>query len=327
MNAMPQDYLKLLPRFTGEDEITVEKHVPTFCAFAENINVKYLDVVMRLFFQSLDGEARKWFKMLPSNSINTSKELENTFIQRWGENKYHGYFLIEFNAIKRKPNEEVVEFIKRFNKLYKSLPLQIKSPLVGAKVVFAGSFETDFGFTLREMISHPRSNQTDALEIEENMSATEKNKLKSRQTKKKNGKEETGPSNQQKDSHDQKLDEMIKVIRNLSNKLLKMELENKNPPRQIQQGQNRNFNPQKVEDKGKQPLRTIQVQQGETSKSQQIKMGQEKQVQQPMVSQQNIQKEKPTEEEKTKATKEVHSFNTKELEKVKISIPLSELVK
>ena len=37
MNAMPQDYLKMLPRFTGEDEVTIENHIASFCDFAEKI--------------------------------------------------------------------------------------------------------------------------------------------------------------------------------------------------------------------------------------------------------------------------------------------------
>ena len=31
LHDMPQEYLKLLPRFTGEDEITAEQHLPLFC--------------------------------------------------------------------------------------------------------------------------------------------------------------------------------------------------------------------------------------------------------------------------------------------------------
>ena len=34
MNAMPQEYLKLLPRFSGEDEITAEQHLPLFYTFS-----------------------------------------------------------------------------------------------------------------------------------------------------------------------------------------------------------------------------------------------------------------------------------------------------
>ena len=70
MNAMTQQYLKLLPHFTGEDEVTEKQHLPLFYACTENLNVEHLDVVMRLFVQPLSGEARKWFKGLPNDSIN-----------------------------------------------------------------------------------------------------------------------------------------------------------------------------------------------------------------------------------------------------------------
>ena len=99
---MPHEYLKLLPIFTGEDEITAEQHLPLFCTFFENFNIEHLDVVMRLFLQSLNGEERKWFKGLPNGSINDWDELERHFIQRWGEKRDHGYSLTEFNAIKKK---------------------------------------------------------------------------------------------------------------------------------------------------------------------------------------------------------------------------------
>ena len=98
---MPQVYLNILPRFTGKDEQTTENHVSIFCNFAENLNVEHLDVALRLFVQSLDGEARKWFKGLPNNSIPTWEEMECLFTQIWGEKRDHGYSLIEFNAIRR----------------------------------------------------------------------------------------------------------------------------------------------------------------------------------------------------------------------------------
>lgn len=66
-NQMPKDYLKILPRFSGEDTQTTENHVVVFCNFVESVNVKHLVVVLRHFVQSFDGEARKWFKGLPNN--------------------------------------------------------------------------------------------------------------------------------------------------------------------------------------------------------------------------------------------------------------------
>lgn len=64
LNGMPQGYLKLLPTFTWEDDMSTQRYVETLCVFAENLNVKHLDVVLGLFVQPLHGEAQKWFKAL-----------------------------------------------------------------------------------------------------------------------------------------------------------------------------------------------------------------------------------------------------------------------
>jgi len=65
--------------------------------------------------------------------------------------------------------------IRRFNKLYNSIPVEIKPPPTGAKITFAGAFESYFGFTLRERRSTTLDQiQTDALEIEANLVAAGK---------------------------------------------------------------------------------------------------------------------------------------------------------
>ena len=90
-----------------------------------------------------------------------------------GEKRDHWYSIIEFNAIKKKSDETVVEFVKRFNKLYNCLRVEIKPPPASAKITFVGAFELDFGFTLRERRSPTLDQiQTDALEIEANLVAT-----------------------------------------------------------------------------------------------------------------------------------------------------------
>ena len=54
LNGMPQDYLKLLPQFTGENSTYMQRNIENLCAFDENVNLEHLDVVLRLFVQSLD---------------------------------------------------------------------------------------------------------------------------------------------------------------------------------------------------------------------------------------------------------------------------------
>jgi hypothetical protein len=65
----PNDYMKYLPTFNGYGAIIVEENLSSFYSFADNFNVEHVDVWMRLFVQSLNGEARKWFMSLPPNSI------------------------------------------------------------------------------------------------------------------------------------------------------------------------------------------------------------------------------------------------------------------
>ena len=61
--AMPTvDYLKYMPKLTGERDFIAEEHLEAFYIYAENINREQEDVWTRVFVQILDGQARKWFK-------------------------------------------------------------------------------------------------------------------------------------------------------------------------------------------------------------------------------------------------------------------------
>jgi hypothetical protein len=49
MNALPVgDYLKYMPKFTWEEDITTEEHLSTFYSYADNLNIENQDVWMRV---------------------------------------------------------------------------------------------------------------------------------------------------------------------------------------------------------------------------------------------------------------------------------------
>jgi hypothetical protein len=54
-----RDYMKYLPRFNGEGEVTAEEHFSSFYSFANNFNIEHTDVWMRLLVHILDGEVKK----------------------------------------------------------------------------------------------------------------------------------------------------------------------------------------------------------------------------------------------------------------------------
>lgn len=84
--------------------------------------------------------------------------------------------------------------------------MEIKPPFTGAKVAFAGAFDLDFGFTLRERRSTTLDQiQNDALEIESNLGAANKAPETQPTQDKGRAKEET--------SQNQTLEDMNKAIK------------------------------------------------------------------------------------------------------------------
>jgi hypothetical protein len=127
LNALPADgYLKQLPKFTGEGDITAEEHLEAFYSFTDCHVIMDADVWMRIFVHSLEGEARKWFRALPPGSIDGIEALDEAFLKNWGDRKDFLYYITEFGSLKKKEGESVSDFSKRFNKMYSKIPTEVK---------------------------------------------------------------------------------------------------------------------------------------------------------------------------------------------------------
>lgn len=189
---------------------------------------------------------RTWFRGLPVGSIRSYDELENAFLRQWGEKKDHLYYLTEFGALRKKTSESVLEFTQRFNKLYNKIPAEVKPSQPAAKVTFAGAFDSDFTLLLRERRSTTLSGmQDDAIEIESNIMASGKLKTKvemgTREPRR--FKEQVGPSGSGKLA-EEKMDEMAKIIKDLSSKISRMELDQAKPDPYVRNQFRRNPNPE-----------------------------------------------------------------------------------
>jgi ribonuclease HI len=236
----PNDYMKYFPRFNGEGGVTAEEHLNSFYSFADNFNVEHADVWMRLFVQSLDGEARKWFRSFPPNSIADIEALDDTFLRHWGDKKDFLYYITEFGALKRKQGESIPDFTKRFNKMYGKIPDEIKPSETSAKITFANAFDVEFSLLLRERRSSTLNQmQEAAIEVESNILAADK--LKSRGDRDRKKKKEEMPSSSNTTS-DSKIDEMDKMLKALTSEMERLKMEQKQPSRPAQEGGYRNQN-------------------------------------------------------------------------------------
>jgi hypothetical protein len=111
--------------------------------------------------------------------------------------------------------------------LYNKILVEVKPFQLATNVTFVGAFDPDFALLLRERRSIDLMKmQDDALEIELNMMTSTKLKAKidtgNKESKK--FKEQGGSLGSRKSSTD-KIDEMAKIIRELSNKISKLELD------------------------------------------------------------------------------------------------------
>jgi hypothetical protein len=227
LHDLPENYMKNLPKFRGEGDLTATEHINFFDQFVDILVIEHEDVYSHLLVQTFEGQVRTWFRSLPPGSILSYDALEDLFLKQWGGRKDHLYYLIEFRSLRKKGSETVMEFIQIFNKLYNKILVEVKPSQPAAKVAFAGNFEPNFSLLLRERRwADLTQMQYDAVEIESNMMASSKLKMKieTRNRETKRFREKEGPSRPGRSSYD-KMDDMARIIKELSNKISRMELD------------------------------------------------------------------------------------------------------
>jgi hypothetical protein len=224
VNPLPAgDYLKYMPKFTGEGDITTEEHLAAFYSYADNLNIENEDVWMRVFVQSLDGEVRKWFRGLTPGSIAGIEALDSVFLRQWGDRKDFMYYMTEFGSLKKMDGESLSDFSKRFNKMYNKIPAEIKPSEASAQISYAGAFDPDFCLLLRERRATSLAQMQDAaIEVESNVLAADRLRNKADADRKKGRSEAStsGPlvSNPQ-------VDELTKMVKSLSAEMERMRVE------------------------------------------------------------------------------------------------------
>ena len=140
-------------------------------------------------------------------------------MRQWGDTKDHTYYITEFGALRRKKDETIANFSKRFNKMYSRIPAEIKP-----SETYANAFDHEFSLLLRERRPVSLLNMQDvALEVDSNI--LDSNRLKKETTQQmydRKGKKEEAPRFSTSQSSEGKIDEMAKLVNILTTKLNKL---------------------------------------------------------------------------------------------------------
>jgi hypothetical protein len=56
LHDLPENYIKNLPKFTGEGDLTATEHINFFDQFADTLVLEHEDVYSRIFVQTFEGQ-------------------------------------------------------------------------------------------------------------------------------------------------------------------------------------------------------------------------------------------------------------------------------
>jgi hypothetical protein len=170
LHPYPLDCYEYLPWFSGENQVSAERHLESFEDFIDRFQIVHEDVIMRFFSKSLIRDVSIWFKSLRVESIGSWIEFSNVFVKHWGENKSLDSYLADFYALKRKQNETLPIFNRRFCSIYHGMPLEIRPTETAAMIYYVMGLHSELSLLLLERKSSSLSSLfEDALEVEENI--------------------------------------------------------------------------------------------------------------------------------------------------------------
>jgi hypothetical protein len=110
LTALPQGYGQRLPLFDGTTEVTYLQHMVKVTDFIDLEEIDNDDANMRVIAQSFSGDVKTWFRNLTPNSVANPQELTDLFLSKWEEKKNPLQILVEYDALRRHPNESVQDF-------------------------------------------------------------------------------------------------------------------------------------------------------------------------------------------------------------------------
>jgi hypothetical protein len=122
---MPPTPKRWFPKFTGGNGERAELHMSEFYSYfmLNPVADEAEDIVMKLFSNTLHGDAKKWYDNLPNASITSMDQFEEVFLEKWGIQPEDIPILQKnLEDIKQGENETLFDFQSRFEGILYRIP-------------------------------------------------------------------------------------------------------------------------------------------------------------------------------------------------------------
>ncbi|OMO99700.1 Retrotransposon gag protein [Corchorus capsularis] len=120
---LPSAVIHKMPTFQGEFHENPHEHLNSFfinCAAITGMPQE--EVRLRIFPLTLEGKARNWFISLPSKSINSWKEMETVFLNKYFPEAKRADVRKRITACQQLDDEKWHQYWERYNEICASCP-------------------------------------------------------------------------------------------------------------------------------------------------------------------------------------------------------------
>jgi hypothetical protein len=111
-----------LKTFSRDGTIDAKRHIDLFLDVCDFHLVEHDDIMVRLFLQTLSGQAYEWYTTFPTRSIRSFDDFEAMFLSMFSPPVAYHTLLTNFTQICLKKNERIRDFNLRFNKILNKIP-------------------------------------------------------------------------------------------------------------------------------------------------------------------------------------------------------------
>ena len=117
--------------------------------YARSADFDPKDVRMTLFILTLGGDAHEWFTEKPRNSFDSLQSIIDAFKEKYGDKREGRHLVNAISIIKKRENETLEEFNKRFNGIVRELPQDYKPIDKSLRDFYIDAFSLEPSYELR----------------------------------------------------------------------------------------------------------------------------------------------------------------------------------
>jgi hypothetical protein len=111
-----------LPIFSGDGRVDPKRHLDLFLDMCDFHLIQHDDVMVRLFLQTLTGQAYEWYTSLPIRSISDFDDIEKSFFTMYAPPVAYHTLLTNFTQIHMIKGERIRDFNLIFFKTLNKIP-------------------------------------------------------------------------------------------------------------------------------------------------------------------------------------------------------------